>query len=51
MDDPDDSRIIECALAAGSTHVLTNDKALLRVDYAGISMVKPDEFFTLSSER
>lgn len=52
VDDPDDDRIIACALAAGSTHVLTNDKALLRIgQYAGISIVKPDEFFTLSNER
>jgi hypothetical protein len=31
--------------------VLTNDKALLRVaSYAGISIIKPDEFFRLSNE-
>jgi putative PIN family toxin of toxin-antitoxin system len=45
VDDPDDDRIIECAIAAGSEHLLTNDKALLRIgSYAGISIIKPDEF-------
>ena len=46
VDDPDDDRIIECAVAAGSGFIVTNDRALLRVgSYAGISIVTLREFF------
>lgn len=45
VDDPDDDRIIECALEAGSDFIITNDKALLRLrEYAGIRIVKTSEF-------
>ncbi len=43
--DPDDDRIVECAVEAGSDYIVTNDKALLRVrQYAGIRIVKINEF-------
>jgi uncharacterized protein len=45
VDDPDDNRIVECALAARSECIITNDKALLRVHgYQGIQVLRPDEF-------
>ena len=45
VDDPDDDRIIECALAAGSDCIVTNDKALLRVgSYEGIEIVSVADF-------
>src|SRR5579863_1821284 len=48
VDDPDDDRIIECALAGGSDYIITNDKTLLRVgNFEGIVILKPDDFFAL----
>jgi predicted nucleic acid-binding protein len=36
-DDPDDNKILECAVAAGADAVVTGDKHLLRLgEYAGI---------------
>ena len=44
-DDPDDNRILECAVAAGSDVILTYDKDLLRlVEYAGIKIIRPPDF-------
>jgi uncharacterized protein len=31
LDDPDDNRVIECAVASGSYCVVTGDKDLLRL--------------------
>jgi predicted nucleic acid-binding protein len=46
VDDPDDDRIIECALAGGSDYIVTNDKALLRLEaFQGIEIVGLSEFF------
>ena len=45
VDDPDDDRIIECALAAGSDCIVTNDKALLRLkEFEGIQIIRLSEF-------
>jgi putative PIN family toxin of toxin-antitoxin system len=44
-DDPDDNRILECAVEAGSDFILTYDKALLRLgEYAGIQIIRADKF-------
>jgi putative PIN family toxin of toxin-antitoxin system len=44
-DDPDDDRILECAVAAGSHFVVTEDKDLLRLGaYEGIAIVRAAEF-------
>lgn len=52
VDDPDDDRIIECALAGGSEYILTNDKALLRVkEFEGIKIMRTADFFALGWER
>jgi uncharacterized protein len=43
--DPDDDRILECAAAANSDYVVTDDKHLLRlVQYQGIRIVNIREF-------
>ena len=43
-DDPDDNRIIECAIAAGADAIVTGDKHLLRLgQYGGIRIVRVRE--------
>jgi putative PIN family toxin of toxin-antitoxin system len=45
VDDPDDDRILECAVEAGSEFIVTNDKAILRLgEYAGIKMIRVVDF-------
>lgn len=47
-DDPDDDRVIECALASHSTFIVTGDKHLLALGtYAGIRIIKVAEFLPL----
>jgi len=44
-DDPDDNRVVECAVEAGSEAIITNDKDLLRMKrYDGIKMIRVGEF-------
>jgi putative PIN family toxin of toxin-antitoxin system len=44
-DDPDDNRIVECAVESGSEKIITHDKDLLRMgSYQGIEMVMVHEF-------
>ena len=41
VDDPDDNKIIECALAGNSDFIVTNDNALLRIgSYGGIKILR-----------
>ena len=43
-DDPDDNKIIECALEAKATLIITYDKHLLRIKaYHDIKILKPEE--------
>jgi uncharacterized protein len=43
-DDPDDNKIIECALASQSTHIITYDKHLLHLKtYKQIKIITPKE--------
>jgi putative PIN family toxin of toxin-antitoxin system len=43
-DDPDDNRIIECALTSGSKYIITYNKHLLDLkEYQGIRMIRPEE--------
>jgi predicted nucleic acid-binding protein len=45
-DDPDDNRILECAIAAGSDYIVTNDGDLLRLkEHCGISILPAVDFF------
>jgi predicted nucleic acid-binding protein len=48
-DDPDDNRIVECAVKAGSDYLVTGDKHLLRVgSYGLLSIVKVAEFLGIA---
>ena len=47
-DDPDDNRVIECAVAAGSRFIVTGDKHLLRLrSHGSIRILKVAEFLKL----
>lgn len=43
-DDPDDDKIIECALESNSKYIITYDKYLLNIqEYPGIRIIRPEE--------
>jgi len=45
VDDPDDDKILECAVEAGSDFVVTEDKDLLRLgSFQDIGILRPLEF-------
>ena len=49
-EDPDDNRVLECAVAAGSHYIVTGDGDLLRLgQYAGIRIVRLANFMQLIS--
>ena len=42
--DPDDNKIIECAIASKSQYIITYDKELLKIkEYQGIKIITPEE--------
>ncbi len=44
-EDPDDDKVIECAIESGSEYILTYDKHLLKLkEFRGIKIITPDEF-------
>ena len=44
-DDPDDNRILECAVAGNVDCIVTNDKHLLKLKkYNDITIMTPDDF-------
>ncbi len=46
--DPDDNRVIECAVAAGSSYIVTGDNDLLSLgNYCGIQIIKVADFLRL----
>ncbi|MEX0715834.1 MAG: putative toxin-antitoxin system toxin component, PIN family [Planctomycetaceae bacterium] len=47
--DPDDDKVLECALAAGATHVVTGDRRHLLPlgHFQGIPIVTPADFLAL----
>lgn len=50
--DPDDNRVLECAVAAGSRFIFTGDSDLLRLGaYAGIRILKVADFLELIREQ
>lgn len=52
VDDPDDDRILECAVEAGSQFIVTNDKAILRLgNYGEIQMIRVVDFLQSVRER
>jgi predicted nucleic acid-binding protein len=47
-DDPDDNRVLECALTGGATYIISGDTHLLNVkEYQGIVILSPAGFLTL----
>ena len=43
--DPDDNRVLECAIAGGASYIITGDKHLLeRKEYQGIMILPPAGF-------
>jgi putative PIN family toxin of toxin-antitoxin system len=47
-DDPDDDMVIECAVVAKATHIVTGDKHLLRLGtYQNIPIVKATQFIEI----
>ena len=52
QDDPDDNRIVECAVEAGAEYIVTKDKDLLRLGgYGEIKMIRPADFLKRVMER
>ena len=50
--DPDDNRVLECAVSAGSQTIVTGDDDLLRlVGFRGIEIVRVADFLTRFSGR
>ena len=48
IDDPDDDRVIECAITSGSQFIVSGDKHLLRLArYENIRILKVSEFLAL----
>ncbi|MGA8216281.1 MAG: putative toxin-antitoxin system toxin component, PIN family [Candidatus Sulfotelmatobacter sp.] len=46
-EDPDDNRILECAIAAGAEIIISGDSHLLRLAaYEGIAILTPREFLS-----
>ena len=44
-DDPDDNKVIDCAIEPSSDYIITYDKHLLKLkDYKGIKIITPEEF-------
>jgi putative PIN family toxin of toxin-antitoxin system len=51
-DDPDDNRIVECAVASRSDCIVTGDNDLLRLgEYGGIKMIRVNDFLQRGMER
>jgi predicted nucleic acid-binding protein len=47
-EDPDDNRVLECAVAAGSSYIVTGDAALLRLAaFEGVRIVRVADFMAL----
>ncbi len=46
--DPEDNKIIECAIESSSNYIITYDKHLLNIkEYKGIKIIKPEEVFDI----
>ena len=44
-DDPDDNKVIECAIESSSDYIITYDGHLLKLkEYKGIKIITPEEF-------
>lgn len=48
VDDPDDDRVIECAVVGGANCIVTGDRHLLKLaSYEGIAIVKAADFLNM----
>lgn len=48
LEDPDDNRVLECAVSAQASYIISGDKHLLGLrSYRGIQILSPIEFVTL----
>ena len=46
-DDPDDDKILECAVAGNADYIVSGDSHLLDIEeYRGVEIVSPDEFLS-----
>lgn len=46
--DPDDDKLLECAVLGHATHMITRDKDLLALkSYQGVQIIKPDELWPI----
>jgi len=46
-DDPDDNKIIECAIEAKADYIISQDKHLLKLkSYKNIKIITPDDFLS-----
>jgi len=51
-EDPDDNRVLECAVPAGSRYIATADATLLRLGrYGGIQIMRVADFMALINPR
>jgi putative PIN family toxin of toxin-antitoxin system len=49
--DPDDDKLVECAVWGRATHIITRDKDLLTLDgYRGLQIIKPDTLWSALKE-
>lgn len=49
--DPDDNKILECAIDSRSDNIITYDKHLLVLEnFRGITILKPEEFLAMTRE-
>ena len=47
-DDPDDNKFIEVAVEGNASHIISNDKHLLKIkEFEGIKIVQPEEFLNM----
>ena len=47
-DDPDDNKVLECAVAGGANYIVSGDKHLLGLrEYQGIRILSPTEFLSV----
>lgn len=47
-DDPDDNKVIECAIESSSDYIITYDRHLLKIkEYKGIKILKPEEILKI----
>jgi putative PIN family toxin of toxin-antitoxin system len=50
--DPDDDKIVACAIAAGAEYLITRDRDLLSlVNYDGIAIITPESFLHIIRQR